>query len=129
MKKGSKVFIGFLMVSTLLSGAAFASTQSFSFSLSPGQLDYTGYYSKADSEAKAYVTTSSGNLLAGSDKLWYKVRNSANTVYTEAKWIDTYGTITLNYLQSVSAGGSYRLNAQQDSTAPYSVSVSGRWTP
>lgn len=128
MKKITKLATGICMASMILGTTVFASTQGFSFSLRPSQLDSTSNYSKADSEQRAYVTASGGNL-ASSDQVWFKVKNSANTVATEAKWINSYQRITLNYQSYASAGGAYHLNAQQDSSARTSVNVTGMWTP
>lgn len=128
MNKLTKIISAFALVLSLATTTALATTQDFEFSLNPGQLDYTSYHSKDDSENKAYVNTTYGNL-RNTDKLWYKVRNSANTKYTNSTWINSYGKISLTYQQSVSSGGAYRLNAQQDESAPTYVYVQGRWTP
>lgn len=128
MNKFMKIIPTFALMLTFATSTAFANNQEFSFSLDPGDLDYTSYYSKDDSEAKAYVNTKSGDLCS-SDLVYYKVRNKANTKYTNSKSINSYGKITLTYQQSVSTGGSYRLNAQQDESCRYSVQVAGTWTP
>lgn len=128
MKKLAKTVSAFALVMSLAVPTAFATTQDFSFTLAPGDLDWDGYYSKDDNEGTAYVNTTEGNLIS-SDKVWYKVRNKANTKYTNSDYINSYKKISLDYVQSVSSGGEWRLNAQQDSDAPYNVTVKGRWTP
>ncbi|WP_101696624.1 hypothetical protein [Clostridium minihomine] len=128
MNKLTKIISAFALVLSLATTTALATTEYFSFELNPGDLDYTGYYSKDDSEKKAYINTTDGNFVS-TDKVWYKVRNRANTKYTNSKWVNSEGKITLNYRQSVSSGGAYRLNAQQDDSSSQGVWVEGRWTP
>ena len=136
MKKRTKLFSGILMASMMLGTVAFASTDTFAFYLSPGSRQSSDNVSKSDTEQRAYVTTTSGNLgpsprgPGGVDgRIWYRVRYANENFATESSSITEYTSITLDYLNKVGSGGSYHLNGQQDSSDPSPIKVIGRWTP
>ena len=136
MKKILSIALALMMV---VGSAAYAATGGFDFSFAPGnwlgigkKLTATSTeVSKADSEAKAYVTITN-NALASGDEVKVFVRNASGTQVTNSVMVNS-GTSTANqnYKSSSPAYGAnvkYTLRGEAELLSG-NANFSGRWTP
>lgn len=129
MKRRISKILTLAVMCMLFATTAMAAKKDFSFSLiSKGGNAYTAKNAKSDSEAYAYVTVDSANLISG-DKVLYIVSNSAKTADVSAG--ATYLGINKPYKQTLKyksgyavKGKEYRLRIH---TYNYSLQISGKW--
>ena len=136
MKKILSIALALMMV---VGSAAYAATGGFDFSFAPGnwlgigkKLTATSTeVSKADSEAKAYVTISTNELASG-DEVKVFVRNASGTQVTNSVMVNSETTkANQSYKSSSPAYGAnvkYTLRGEAELLTDNGY-FSGRWTP
>lgn len=140
MKKSFVVLV-LVLCAAMLCTTAMAKSYSFDFQLDSGgpmgvgrvNVDTSSAHEKADSEGRAYITVKSRKMGSDDEVILYVVPSSGSTRMTETLTVKTstpsLGTKkTRDYIESYSAGKSYRLRAEAI-TLWEDAAIGGLWTP
>lgn len=124
------IILAVTILMSALSMSAFAQKQYFSFSVTPGgDVEYSAANPKDDDEQRAYIRTTSNNLI-DDDMYWYLVVDAPNFDSNYVSWYyrvtpeNCSLIVTQDYNLFEPAGSDLYLRA---STERYNCSTAGYW--